>query len=68
MDPGGVDGGAYPVLDDFRLIEHALSALAPFKWAILQRSEMKGTLVYRWPLTAGAAGMRGSVSVGALRW
>lgn len=65
---GDLDGGAYPVLDDFRLIEHALSALAPSKWAILQRSEMKGSLVYRWPLTAGAAGRRGSVIMGALHW
>ena len=42
-----VDGGAVPVLADFRLIKYALSALDPSKWAFLQRSEMKGTFVHR---------------------
>jgi hypothetical protein len=46
-----VDGGAVLVLADFRLIEYALSALDPSKWAILQRPEMKGTSVYHRLLT-----------------
>ena len=48
LKTGDVDGGAQLALDEFRLIEHALSALDPSKWAILQRSEMKGSFVYRW--------------------
>ena len=48
LKTGDEDGGAQLALDEFRLIEHALSALDPSKWAILQRSEMKGSFVYRW--------------------
>ena len=53
-ETGDVDGGAELALDDFRLIEHALSARVPSKWAILQHPEMKGSLVCRRLLTLRA--------------